>query len=120
MQQEVVTVSQGDKVILEGEKCGGLYKIKEGNSVRGGVSGISLEGSFSRGGVSRKTATGCELNKSVVKRRRGVLGKGPSHSGKSAKGPEEKGQELKVSPYGYNQENNQGSNPKSQGVLLKA
>ena len=35
--------SQGDKVILEGEKCGGLYKPKEENSVRGGVSTISLE-----------------------------------------------------------------------------
>ena len=45
VQQGVITVSQGDRVILEGEKCGGLYKLKEGNSVRGGVSWISLEGS---------------------------------------------------------------------------
>jgi len=35
-------------VILKEEKCGGLYKLKEGNSVRGGVSRINLEGSSSR------------------------------------------------------------------------
>ena len=29
VQQGVITVSQGDRVILEGEKCGGLYKLKE-------------------------------------------------------------------------------------------
>ena len=45
VQQGVITVSQGDRVILKGEKCGGLYKLKEGNSVRGGVSRINLEGS---------------------------------------------------------------------------
>jgi len=42
---------------MEGEKCGGLYKMKEENSVRNGVSRISLKGSSSRGGASRKTAT---------------------------------------------------------------
>ena len=57
MQQGVVIVSQRYRVILEGEKCGGLYKLKEENSVRGGVQGLSLEGSSSRGGASRKTAT---------------------------------------------------------------
>ena len=30
MQQDVVTVSQRGRVILEGEKCEGLYKLKEG------------------------------------------------------------------------------------------
>jgi len=45
VQQGVVTVSQGDTVILEGEKCGGLYKLKEEISVRGKVSRINLEGS---------------------------------------------------------------------------
>ena len=35
-------------------------------------------------------------------------------------GPREEGQELKVSKYGYNQLKNQGINPKSQCVLLKA
>ena len=45
MQHGVVIVSQGDRIILKGEKYGGLYKLKEGNSVRGGVSRISLEGS---------------------------------------------------------------------------
>jgi len=29
----IVTVSQGDGIILKGEKCGGLYKLKEGNLV---------------------------------------------------------------------------------------
>jgi len=33
VQQGVVTINQGDVVILEGEKCGGLYKLKKGNSV---------------------------------------------------------------------------------------
>ena len=47
VQQGVITASQGDRVILKGEKCGGLYKLKEENSVRGGVSRISLEGSSS-------------------------------------------------------------------------
>ena len=28
LQQGVVTVNQGDRVILEGEKCGELYKLK--------------------------------------------------------------------------------------------
>jgi len=45
---------------------------------------------------------------------------GPSHDGKSAKGLGEMGQELKVSRHGYNQGKNQGINPKSQFVLLKA
>ena len=61
-------------VILEGEKCGGLYKLKEGNSVRGGVSKIILEGSSSRGGASRKTATGRESGQSVAGRRKGAFG----------------------------------------------
>jgi len=33
VQKGVVTVSQGDRVIPEGEKCGRLYKLKEGHSV---------------------------------------------------------------------------------------
>ena len=44
--KDVITVSQGDRVILKEEKYGGLYKLKEENSVRGGVSRISLEGSL--------------------------------------------------------------------------
>jgi len=36
---------------------------------------------------------------------------GPSHGGKSAIGPKERGQELKVSWHGYNQQKNQDSNP---------
>ena len=36
-----------ETVILGGKKCGGLYKLKEENSIRGGVSRISLERSSS-------------------------------------------------------------------------
>ena len=39
VQQDAVTVSQGDMVILKEEKYGGIYKLKEENSVRGGVQG---------------------------------------------------------------------------------
>jgi len=38
---------------------------------------------------------------------------GPSHGGKSAKGPRDRGHELNTSRYGYNQEKNQDSDPKS-------
>ena len=44
----------------------------------------------------------------------------PSHGGKSAKDPGERGQELKALRHGYNQEKNQGINLKAQVVLLKA
>ena len=74
VQQDIITVSQGDRVILEGEKREGLCKLKEGNSVRGGVSRISLEGSLSRGGALRKIATGHEPGQSVVGRRNGAFG----------------------------------------------
>jgi hypothetical protein len=37
VQQGVVTISQEDWVILQGEKSGGIYKLKERNLVRGGV-----------------------------------------------------------------------------------
>jgi len=56
---------------LKEEKCGGLNKLKEGNLVRGRVSRISLEGSSSRGGASRKTATEHEPDQSVAKKRKG-------------------------------------------------
>jgi len=72
-----LTVSQGDRVILDGEKCGGLYKLKERNSVQCGVLGISLEGSSSRGGASKKTVTTREPDQSVVRRRRVHSGKSP-------------------------------------------
>jgi len=32
MHRHIVTVSQGDMVIMEGERCGGIYKLKEGSS----------------------------------------------------------------------------------------
>jgi len=62
VQHEVVTVSQEDRVILKEEKCGGIYKLKEGNSVQGGVSMTSMEGSSYRGRASRTTVTGRELD----------------------------------------------------------
>ena len=74
VQQDIIAVSQGDRVILKGEKYEGLYKLKKRNSVRGGVAGITLEGSSSRGGASRKTATGREPNQSVAERRKGAFG----------------------------------------------
>jgi len=46
VQQGNITVSQGDRVILR-EKCEGIYKLTEEDSVRGRVSEISLEGSSS-------------------------------------------------------------------------
>ena len=61
-------------VILKEEKCGGIYKLKEGNLVQGGVSMTSLEGGSSRGGASRKTATGRELGQSVARKRKGRFG----------------------------------------------
>jgi len=33
VKQDVLTVSHGDRVILKREKCEGLYKLKEGNSI---------------------------------------------------------------------------------------
>ena len=102
--QKNVTVSQRDRIILKGEKCEELYKLKKENSVRGGVSGISLEGSSSRGEALRKTATGHEPGQSVA--RRSAFGQGPrwpNHDSKSAKGPEESGQELKTSRHGCSQ-----------------
>ena len=90
VQQGVVTVSQGDMIILKGEKCGGLYKLKEENSVRGEVSYISLEESSSRGGASRKTATGREPGQSVAKKKGHS---GERHGGESVKGSREKRQE---------------------------
>jgi len=47
-------------IILKREKCEGIYKLKEGNLVQGGVSITSLEGSSSRDETSRKTAMGRE------------------------------------------------------------
>ena len=48
--------------------------MKEGNSVRGGVSGISLERNSSRGRASRKTTMGCEPGQSVAGRRNSAFG----------------------------------------------
>ena len=58
---------------MEGEKCGGLYKLKEENSVRDGISRISLERSSSQGRASRKNAMGRESSQSVAGRRKGTF-----------------------------------------------
>jgi len=73
-QQNVITVSQRDMVILKGEKCEGLYKLKEGNSVRRKVSGISLKGSSSRGKASRNSAMGRDTGQSVTGKKKGAFG----------------------------------------------
>ena len=49
-------------------------KLKEKNSVRGGVSRINLKWSSPRGGVSRKTATGHESGQSITGSRKGAFG----------------------------------------------
>ena len=62
-------------------------------------------GSLTQGGASKKTAMGRELGQSITRGRKSASGQGsrwPSHGGKSAKGPGERGQELKVSRHGYN------------------
>jgi len=56
----------------------------------------SLEGSSSRGGVLRKTATGLEPSQSVTRKRKGEFGqipKWPRHDGESTKGTREREQE---------------------------
>jgi len=76
-----------------------------------------------RGEFSKKTITRREPDQSVAGRRKGHSGKardGPSHGSESAKGPRERGQELKASLHDNNQEKNQDGNLKSQRVLLKA
>jgi len=122
VQQGIVTVSQEDKVILEGEKFGGLYKLKERNSLRGGVSRISLKGSSSRGGASRKTATGREPDQSVAEKR-GCTWARPEMAQaitvNQPKAPGRGGKSLMLHGTVTTKEKNQGINPKSQVVLLK-
>ena len=66
-----------ETVILKGEKCGGIYKLKEGNSVQDEISMTSLEGISSRGGALRKAVTGRELGQSVARKRKGAYGQSP-------------------------------------------
>jgi len=73
-QQGMVMVSQGDRVILKREECKKLYKLKQESPIWDGVLGISLEGSSSRGGVSRKTATRREPGQSVTGMRKSAFG----------------------------------------------
>jgi hypothetical protein len=77
VQQGVVTVSHGSKVILEGEKCDGVYKLTGRNSVRGGVPRASLQGSSLQGGASRVTAKGPGPGHKDASWIKGALGRGP-------------------------------------------
>jgi len=54
-----------------------VIQLKEGNSVRCEISEISFEGSSSRVGTSKKTATGCGPGQSVAGRRKSAFGLGP-------------------------------------------
>jgi len=69
-------LAKGDMVVLKGEKCEELYKLKEENSVQGEVSEINLKGSSSHGGASRKTVTGHEPGQSVVGMRKRAFERG--------------------------------------------
>ena len=51
-----------------------VIQVKEENTVRGGVSRISLEETSLRGGASRKTATRRESGQSVTERRKAAFG----------------------------------------------
>ena len=77
VQQGIITVSQGDRVILKGKKCEELYKLKEENSVRSEILGISLKGSSSRGGASRKFMMRCEPGQSVTGKRKSAFKQSP-------------------------------------------
>jgi len=50
------------------------------NSVRGGVSGLSLEGSSSRGGALRKATRGCESDQGVAGKSHGAFERDPRWS----------------------------------------
>jgi len=69
----------------------------------------SLERSSSRGGASRKIATGHKPDQSVAGKEKEHSGKardGPGHGCKSAKGSRE-GVRIKALQYGYNKGKNQ-------------
>jgi len=51
--------------------------VKDENSIQDGVSMTSLEESSSRGGVSRKTVTGCESGQYVAGKRKDAFGQNP-------------------------------------------
>jgi len=59
---------------MKGQKCGGLYKLKEENSVRDGVSRISLDRKSSRDGASRKTVMRHEPDQSVAEKKNNAFG----------------------------------------------
>jgi len=53
-----------------------VIQAEKRNTIRGGVSRISLKGSSSRGGASKKTATGRDSGQSVAGRRKVAFGQG--------------------------------------------
>jgi len=94
--------------------------MKEENSVRGGVSGISLKGSLSRGGASRKTATGYELGQSVAKKKKRCIQTRPEMVQAMAVNPFKGPGRGARARYGYNQGKNQCSNPKFPKCFAKS
>ena len=80
-------VSQENIVLLKGEKCEEIYKLKEGNSVQDGVSMTSLERGSLRGRASRKTAMRREPRKRCIRVKPEIV---QGHDGESAKGPKER------------------------------
>ena len=69
--QKGVIVSQGDGIILEGEKCGDI-KAKR-NSVQDRISMTSLEGSSLKDGALRKTVTKRKPGQNIAEKRNGVF-----------------------------------------------
>ena len=93
IQQSGVTVSQGDRVILKGEKCGQLYKLKEENSVRCRVSGINLDSNSSRVKLQKRLQWNVNRFKVLREGERvhsSTTRVGSSHDVKSVKGPRER------------------------------
>ena len=78
--------------------------MKEENSIQGRVSMTSLEGSSSRGGILRKTATRSELHQSVAGKRECIQVKPEMAQGMTVNQPKAtwKRVRVKTSRYGYN------------------
>ena len=112
--QQGVTVSQGDSNSGRREVWR-VIQAERRNSVRGGLLGISLEMSSSRGGASRKTAIRHEPDQNVTRRRRCTFRKGsrwPSHGDKSAKGFEKGGRVKSFMVWLQSRGKNQDNTPK--------
>ena len=83
------------------------------------VSMKSLEGLTSRWGF-KKNYNGSKCYRTIEEKvHSGEVRDSPRHGDKQPMAPR-RGARVKISRYDYNQEKNQDSNSKSQGVLLKA